>query len=55
MEALPRKHRHSLNSSTYLGGDVEQICINFAPIENAIEKLALVRRQIEQELSLIHI
>lgn len=50
--AFPREHWHGPDSSTYLGRDVDQISIDLAAIQNAIEKLPLVRCQIEQEREL---
>ena len=51
--ALPSEHRHSLNSSTYLRLDIEQIGIDFAAIQNVIENFPLVHCQIEQESKLV--
>jgi hypothetical protein len=49
MPALPGEPRHGPNSSTYLRLDIEQIGIDFAAVQTAIEKSPLVHCQIEQE------
>src|SRR3546814_2988167 len=49
MPAFPDEHRHGCNARTYLRCDVKQIGVDLAVIQNAIEKLPLLRCQIEQE------
>ena len=48
MSGFPREHRHVLDSDTDFRCDVQQIGVDFATIEHAIEKGPLVRCQIEQ-------
>ena len=49
MHGFPGEHRHGPAPGTELRRDVEQDGVDFATIENAIEKCSLVRFQIEQE------
>jgi hypothetical protein len=47
--ALPGKHRHCADARTYFRRHVEQTRVDLAAIQNAIKKLLLVRRQVEEE------
>src|SRR3546814_13279569 len=49
MPAFPDEHRHGCNARTYLRCDVKQIGVDLAVIQNAIEKLPLLRCQLDQE------
>src|SRR6266851_2373519 len=49
VSTLPGEHRHSANPNPYFGRDIEQTGIDLAAIQNAVEKLALIRCQDEEE------
>lgn len=47
--ALPSENRHCANARTYLRCNVEQVGVDLATIQHTIEKILLIRRQVEEE------